>query len=734
MDMDRRSFLKGAAVAGGAAAFTGLSGGLSGCAPQTPEKPPEVPSDPTADLRRRAALLNPQDYDYRSNTTDFSTLFSPWQFGKLTIPNRVVKSAAGGSGSTTFFAGIAKNGVKMVYTSEIFLFYNHFGRFLYPASRKPNETNMASFKAMVDAVHNEGAYFGYQMNSFDMNFPAYVQKPEDFMPAAGCMDMTYEEIKYFIEDTIAGAKILKDLGVDAIEINAAATNIPALFLSRYMNKWDNEYGAQNMENRTRLLIEILKGIKKVCGSDFPVQILINGIEENEGLIGDNSLHNSIEETKEICKILEAAGADSFHVRLGPTKMHPAQFLSDLFWTGYGMEGTTSFGTQFDFTRHWQGKLVANHSGCGLMIDVAAEIKQAVSKPVGAVCYMDPAHAPDFFENALAEGKIDFMLMHRPLYVDNEYLSKLREGRIDEIAPCTRCYHCHQDMDHGRRTSHCRVNPVQVVTEGSFAPPLASVKKKVMVVGGGPAGMEAARIAAMRGHSVTLYEKKDSLGGLLEFAHNAKGPHENLDRLRAYLTRQLELKGVTVVTGKEVDAAFIKEQAPDAVILATGGVRDKLGLKESAGTKIVSILDFMTSEIGENVVVVGSNLQAIDAVMYLIAQGKRVNVVTPSPLADVGEGHSYWTREYTQPMIKALGTRFWTGSSVKSIGDGEITIKCDTGVDVVIPCDTVIDALDMLPDSKMLNGLNIESYAVGDCNEPYNFLNAIKAGNLAARAL
>ena len=157
--------------------------------------------------------------------------------------------------------------------------------------------------------------------------------------------------------------------------------------------------------------------------------------------------------------------------------------------------------------------------------------------------MDPAHAPDLFEAALAEGKVDFLLMNRPLTVDPQYANKLKEGRIDEIAPCTRCLHCHFDYDEeGNTYEHCRVNACTQrafrddMPEGFDLPPVGTVKN-VMVVGGGPAGMEAARIAALRGHNVTLYEKSGAVGGLLDFASTVKGPHENLSDLRSYLARQ-----------------------------------------------------------------------------------------------------------------------------------------------------------------------------------------------------
>lgn len=422
-------------------------------------------------------------------------------------------------------------------------------------------------------------------------------------------------------------------------------------------------------------------------------------------------------------------------------MHVAEFASDLYFTGYGINGTTGFGSQFDLSRHFQGKLIANHSGCGMMLNIAREIKSAVSIPVGTVTYMDPAHAPDFFEKALQDEMVDFLLMTRPLIAEPEYVNKLREGRIDEIRPCNRCLSCHFDTnEEGGFYEHCRVNACHMrayheeMPEG-YEPLPAKTKKNVMVIGGGPAGMEAARIAASRGHMVTLYEKNGYLGGLLPFANLVKGPHENLDIYLKYLIRQLEITGVQVVTGKLVDQAFIKEVAPDVVILSTGGLRDSLGLTETTGTKVISIDDVMTAEIGEEVTIVGSNAQAIDLTMYLQAQGKNVTIVSSEPLQRMDKEQSNRVRTFVSPMIFARGTRVWSNAKVLSVGDGKITINGETGVELVIPCDTLIEAMDMLPNTELLDGISgIETYAVGDCRKPWNIAEAVASANLAARRI
>ena len=597
------------------------------------------------------------------------------------------------------------------------------------------------FERIADAIHEEGAYVGYQISCMGIAFSGTQKDSSGQFASAVAGDLTREEIGLVVADTVSAAKTLKDKGFDAVEINAAGNNLGQSFFSRMRNHRDDEYGPQSFENRARLVCEMIQGIKEACGSDFAVQVLINGIEENDQALGDSSLMTTVEENLEIAKMLEAAGADSLHVRLGPLGMHVCQFASDLYFTGYGIDGTTAYGTQFDFSRHWQGKLISEYSGCGMMLDVAREFKDAVSIPVGTVTYMDPAHAPDLFEAALAEGKVDFLLMNRPLTVDPQYANKLKEGRIDEIAPCTRCLHCHFDYDEeGNTYEHCRVNACTQrafrddMPEGFDLPPVGTVKN-VMVVGGGPAGMEAARIAALRGHNVTLYEKNGAVGGLLDFASTVKGPHENLSDLRSYLARQLEVAGVDVVTGTEVDASFIADQKPDAAIIAVGGVRDTLELSETTGTKVIPLPDFLTAEIGSEVTIVGSNAQAVDAALYLMAQGKHVTMVTPDSMDQFDKGQSNWVKTFVKPMLLARGMRIWPHAEIVSVGDGEVTIAGETGAEITLSCDAVIEAMDMLPNPSLGEETSgIEVHVVGDAAKPWNIAEAIAAGNLAARAL
>ena len=256
----------------------------------------------------------------------------------------------------------------------------------------------------------------------------------------------------------------------------------------------------------------------------------------------------------------------------------------------------------------------------------------------------------------------------------------------------------------------------------------------MVIGGGPAGMEAARIAAQRGYDVTLYEKQTVLGGLLTFASVIKGPHENLNDLKKYLIRQLELKGVTVVTGTEVTRELIEQEAPDYVVLAVGGRRPELEFESNGATTVISLDDIAFKPIGDHVTILGGNAQAVDAAQYLIAQGKHVTMVSPEGKEHLDKGQSSWVKQFTIPMLYANGTRLWPNASLKEVRDGTVVIDGETGCDIVVKCDTVIDARDMLPNAELIEGLSIPAVAVGDCNSPFNIAEAIAAGNLAARRI
>ena len=686
------------------------------------------------------SAVNPQYDDFRANSSadlSKSPLFSDWQLGGRTFNRRMVKSAAfqlaflrrNPEEYINYYKRMTDSGVQLIWIED-------FADIWQVTSGGPFKAPLEAYdvKGLVDTLHAAGATIGYQFDT--MGAPI---GPLDFTePFLGNYDT--QTIRQWIQDIIGIGKRLQDSGFDAFELNFAANNLGQSFFSRARNNRTDEYGPQTLESRCRFAEEVITGLKAACGKDFIVQVLINGVEENDRELGDSDAYNTIEETIAIARRMEAAGADSLHVRIGPCGQHIAQFAGDLYFACRGFEGFNGYGKRLDFDRHFQGLVRGNHSGVGLNLDIAGRIKAAVGIPVGCATYNDPAQAPDLFNAAIEAGKVDFLVMNRPFCVDPEYVNKLRENRLDEIAPCTRCLHCFYDTPaDGCNLEHCRVNAASFrayserMLEG-YDPLPAATARRVMVIGAGPAGMEAARIAAQRGHNVTLYDRADHLGGLLGFAEAVKGPHENLGRLRAYLARQLELAGVKVVLKTEVDADMIRSEAPDAVILAVGGRRDATGLASTPSTRVVSVDDVLGGDIGENVVVLGSNAQAVDTAMYLLSQDRKVTIVTPSPKEEFEKGHSVNMKEFVQPTFFANGGRLFPGAKVNGVGDGFIAFTAQSGVEYEYACDTVVEALDMLPNTALIEGLDIEAIAVGDCATPLNIANAIATGNVAARSL
>lgn len=744
MDITRRSFI-GAATAAGLGSIVAL-GGLTGCSPQNGKATPEEDDESTID-RNDASALNPQDTSYASHSGDCAALFEPLQMGSITLRNRIVKSPAGSDtwapegdalndNFLDYYENFAKGGASLVFVESSIskmmavkpLEQVATGWLLDDMSAIPQ-----LMAPVTERIHRHDAYAGFQIG---MGMLA-----ED---TTVINDMTPENLAWLQGLIVELATQLKAAGFDVVELHCAATQILKYMTVSRTNARTDQYGADTLENRTRFICETIKGIKEACGQEYPVQILMDAVEENDADLGDNDGFLTLEESIADARAFEAAGADTFYLRLSVPGRHIAQFAPDLMFSGYQCEGMTGFGTRADFSQHFGGTVNGQYSGCAMLLKAAAAFKKNLKATVSCAGYMDPRTAPDLMNDAVARGEIDYLMITRPLTVDPELPNKLKEGRRDEIAPCCRCMHCHAKGGPAQYASdgkeYCRVNAVtqraytEEMPEG-YALPSAEQPKRIMVVGGGPAGMEAARIAAQRGHAVSLYEKKNSLGGLMSTAHVFKGDHERLGDLIDYLARQQEVSGVEVITGTEVDAETVKQVNPDAVVVAVGGARESR-LEATDDVNVVSVDDLVGAETGENVVICGAGAQAIDCALFLLAQGKKVQMVHEGEKEIIDKEQSMWVRAFVIPHLYGQGVKIWNNAKIGSVVNEGLSITTASGEEKTLACQTVLECYDMVPNRKLADELStsFETIAVGDCDSPFDIAQAIKAGNLAARSL
>lgn len=726
--LSRRQFFGGALLG---AAGLATSSALVGCggSPKT-SKSAASTADAKPDAPASWTQLNPQE-SYGANSTDFSALFSEIKVGTMTLRNRLCKSAAGSDtavkksttisqNSLDYYGRFADGGTALIVLEDGLLAgfgMNPFRKMVVDSV----EAGIAEAKRVADRVHEGGAYVGPQLG---------LGTPTD---PGDCNAYTVDELKKMITDVAEAALRVKQAGFDFIEIKGATNDGLNQFVSRHMNHRTDEYGAETEENRVRFFTEIIAGIRAACGEDFNILVLINGAEENDVELGNNDTFITIDESKALAKSLVAAGANLVQVRVGTNGQEANCWATDVQHAPTGAHGATGYGTQFDFSSHFSGVLDGSHEGLGAFIPMAREIKSVVDVPVGCASYMDPRIAPDLINNAVANGDVDLVFMNRPLTVQPDMANLLKEGRIDEVRPCTRCFHCH-GKPYGEDET-CRVNPTTQFAYTKEFPEGYDLTKaenplNVLVVGAGPAGMEAAITAAERGHKVTLCDSSSSTGGMLRFADAVKGPREHLGTLCDYFAKQLELKGVTVKTGETVTADSAKAENPDAVIVAVGGKR------ESRYSGTVSMDGFASAEIGSNVIVLGANLQAIDVAQKLLAEGKKVTLITEGGADTVDAEQSYWVRKYTKANLFAHGVKVWCDCTIDDADESSVTFKTATGIQKTLSADTVVECFDMQPNTELLDELKaagINAIAAG-CDAPSNIQTAIHAGYKVARYL
>ncbi|MFC2019298.1 FAD-dependent oxidoreductase [Chloroflexota bacterium] len=633
--------------------------------------------------------------------TGLARLLEPGRIGKMPLRNRFVMAAtatSGGDGEGNpgdrmidFYAARAGGGVGLIITGA----FSISPETSIPGSglNAYDDKFTPRLKDLVGAIHTHGAkvaamlvHPGHLLASFGR--PEAVLGPsavpvfcrEELGPVP--REATSEDIKKVIGDFAGSAARAKEAGFDGVEINAGSAFLLSAFGSPYVNKRTDEYGG-SPENRARLTCEVVAAVRERVGPDFPVIVLMTGRD----FVGDGGL--TIEEAAFRAPLYVRAGADALHARYG--------FCKSV--TGYPPMEVPGF-----------------------MLGAAAAIKKAVEVPVLVCGSIDPLLG----ERTLAEGKADFIAIARGLLADPRMPAKIREGRLSEVCPCIgfACFECSLLRSPGEFI-RCLVNPA-LGREAEFAGKRRGPPRRVMVVGGGLAGMEAAVTLAARGHEVSLYEKAGRLGGQWDVAAREPGK-EKFAEFTAYLASSLERLGAGVVLGEEVTPELVRQVSPDVVILATGAeplIPDIPGIR---GKNVVLARDVIAGRcaVGSTVAVVGARLMGMEVAVFLAEQGS-VSLIDRYEIArGVLEGKALILMD----RLKKAGVRMYPASPVVEIkGDGVLVSR--EGKTEFISADTVVLAAGMKPENSLaaaLEGVAGEIYSIGDCADPRKAMDAVYDG-------
>ena len=643
-------------------------------------------------------------------------LFEPIKIGKLELKNRIVMPALNSRLGTEFgavsdrlidfYVERAKGGVGLIVIENTCIDWP-VGKAGTSPIRADDWKFVDGLHDLAEAVHPYGTKIatqpqhpGRQSSTMACAEGQELVAPSAIpcLPTGGEMPraLTTEEIEGLIGKYVLGAIITRAAGFDAVEIQGAHGYLITQFMSPYSNKRTDEYGG-DFEGRMKFALRIVEGVRAAVGPDFPIIFRISADEYIEGGL-------SLEDNKLIAQRLESAGVDALSVVASIYESPP--------W----------------YTRIYP--TMGMPVGCN--VPLAQEIKKVVNIPIIVAGKLgDPVLA----EEVLRDGKADLIAMGRPLLADPELPKKAAEGRLDDIRPCLYCNEaCAGNLSRMWHIS-CQVNAA-LGREREYEIKPAEKIKRVLIIGGGPGGMEAARVAALRGHDVTLYEKDKKLGGQLVPASVPSFKQPIKDQVE-YLKNQIEKLGVKIVLGREATPGLVKELKPDVVILATGAsplIPEIPGVDVDKVTTAGDIL-LGEKEAGEKVVIIGGGEVGSELAWFLAEKGKKVTIV--EMLYGVAMDMNLFSRFYLLDKLAELGVEVLTTMTAEQITDEGVATVDMSGNRQVVAADTVILAVGFRSDSELeekLKGEVPELYTAGDCVRPGKILGAIHGGSRIARLI
>jgi 2-enoate reductase len=649
----------------------------------------------------------------------FRKLFEIGKIGGMVLQNRIVMAPMG-TGSMQnpdggfserlrdYFKARAKGGVGLIMTGATLM-----TRVTKAEGRKAGNTLFldATFiggaSELCDVVHQHGAKICIQLTPGEGRLFSYLGEiplaPSDDLrgiwnPKIVSRAATKEEIGKIIRDYKYVARLAKMAGFDAIEIRAYGGYFVDQFMSSVWNKRTDEYGG-DLDGRLRFLMEAIAAVRSSLGRDYPLIVKFTPAHYMEG-------GRELDEGIEIAIRLEQAGVDALHVDMGCYEV-------------------------------WYHTIPPVHMPLANQLHLAEAVRKAVNIPV--ISNGNLGIDPQIAEKALQDEKIDFIALGRPLLADPEWARKVESGRLEEIKPCIGCLRCLKRIFEGKYIS-CAVNP-QTGMEKEYQLTQAEHRKSVLVVGGGPGGMEASTVAALRGHHVTLCEKKDVLGGALRVA-SVPSFKRRMERLIDYYSCQLLKLGVNIELNREIDPETILKTEVDALIIAVGAnlvfpdglaglSRDRVHTAES-----VLLGESDLEQLGKRIAIVGGGETGCEIALYLAERGDDISIFIVEMLDGILSDTFISIKLLLEKKLKENGIQVLCNAKLAGIGEGVLYIEQNDSKRE-IGADSVILAAGYHGNTHLWDKMkgNIgELYPIGDCNNPRAVMDAIWEGFHAARMI
>ena len=661
--------------------------------------------------------------------SEYKVLFQTQMIGNVRLKNRIAMAPMGVEYMTEpdgtlnrrvveYYLERARGGVGMLICS-VFKVENRIEQ-LEESTPMIKEASLNYLGELCDAAHSLGSKIFVQLSAGfgRVTFPSVLRGPcrspsantNFWDPSLLCKPLSVNEIGEIVKAMGESARLLALAGVDGIELHGHEGYLLDEFTSSLWNKRKDHYGG-SLENRLRFSIECLREIRKNSGNSLAV-VYRFGLKHylkspDQGALPGEQYEEAgrdVEEGLMMAQKLEEAGFDALHVDAGCYESH-----------------------------YWPHPPIYQKHGC--MVDMAKKVKEMVSIPVIAVGRLDDA---EIARKTIEDDSADIVAIGRGLLADPLWANKLKYGDKTDIKPCIGCYEgCFEAYSRFKSIS-CAVNPASG-RESAYRLTHADKIQNITVIGGGVAGMEAARIAALRGHKVTLYEKTDALGGI---ARQAAIPDfkEDIVRLLSWYKRELKKLDIIVKMEHPVNAETLNHENSDIILMATGASPIIPGIKGAEGESVCTVVDLLKSKRvpGKRTIIIGGGLTGCEAALWLNNRGKNVVLIEMcSELMTGGAKVPFQVRRMTLDLIAQSKVEVLTGCRVIQLSREGARIVYPDGSISDIQGDTVAFSIGMKSHSDLFDELEkskIPTYKIGDCRTPRNIMNAIWDANEIARFL